>query len=44
MAEILNSFLTLPARDDGTWIEVIPLTYGRSRIISTDGCSVFNSW
>lgn len=33
--------MTIPP---GYWVEVIPLTYGRARIILTDGFSVSDSW
>lgn len=26
------------------WLEVVPLTFARARIIITDGIGVFNSW
>lgn len=29
---------------DGRWIEVVPLTFGRARIIVTDGYSVDDGW
>ena len=27
-----------------TWIEIVPLTFDRARIIITDGGYVFDSW
>jgi hypothetical protein len=29
---------------NGWWAEVVPLTYGRARIIVTDGFAVADSW
>jgi len=26
------------------WIEIVPLTFGRARIIVTDGCFVSDGW
>lgn len=26
------------------WLEIMPLTFGRARIIITDGHVIFNSW
>ncbi len=28
----------------GWWAEIVPLTYGRARIIVTDGFGVENGW
>jgi hypothetical protein len=29
---------------EGLWAEIVPLTYGRARIIVTDGFGVYDSW
>ena len=29
---------------EGWWVEIVPLTYGRTRIVVTDGAWVENSW
>ncbi len=29
---------------EGWWAEIVPLTYGRARIIVTDGTLIENSW
>jgi hypothetical protein len=29
---------------DGRWFEVVPLIFGRARIVLTDGWSVDDSW
>ena len=33
-----------PPLPDGTFYEVIPLTFNRARIIHTDGVSVWSFW
>lgn len=43
MADGVTSCLRTAASDK-PWAEVIPLTFGRARIILTDGTSVFDSW
>lgn len=29
---------------DKRWFEIVPLTFGRARIIETDGIGVYNGW
>lgn len=30
--------------DETRWVEVVPLTFGRARIIVTDGFGVYDGW
>lgn len=43
MSDLPEVYLRLPFSED-RWVEVIPLTFGRARIIVTDGFSVFDGW
>lgn len=45
MKPIDNSTILRPSAGPGPWwAEIVPLTFGRARIILTDGDSVQNSW